>query len=175
MKSFLALSALVLSGSFSIPAYNPQAEKPVNMGDVDVWSGLSTPVKHERAGPREAAKHCLALNAYHEARGEGFPGQVAVNQVALRRAGLDFKRVCAEIYKPGQFSWTSTKSGTRPTGAAWSWAMAAAEESLKWAAHPEKFNDYSHKATYFHATNVNPYWNRGLELVAMIGEHRFYR
>jgi spore germination cell wall hydrolase CwlJ-like protein len=179
MKLEMAIAVMALMGGLSIGVSKPEVPEfnlPKIMGDIDFWAGLSTPVRAEKPTKRDEAKLCLALNAYHEARGEGFAGQVAVGQVALRRAGLDYLRVCHEIYKPNQFSWTTTKrSGIRPTGDAWSWSLAAAEESLRWAARPEKFPDYSNHATYYHATSVNPYWTRGLELVAMIGDHRFYR
>jgi spore germination cell wall hydrolase CwlJ-like protein len=174
-----ATAALFLSSGIGFSSSKIAEVKPFShhMGDVDVWAGLSTPVRPEKAGPRDAAKICLALNAYHEARGEGWAGQVAVGQVALRRAGMDYSRVCKEIFKPAQFSWTThyPKGSPIPTGTAWQWALAAAEESLKWVAHPEQYTDYSNRATFFHSTNVNPFWNKGLELVAMIGEHRFYR
>jgi len=128
--------------------------------------------------PRSEAKTCLALNAYHEARGEGFAGQVAVNQVAMRRAGLDYRRVCYEIYKPHQFSWTKNRprnSGTLPTGTAWKAALIVAEVALVWAADPRSFPDFSNHATYYHSYKVKPYWIRGLELVATVGDHKFYR
>jgi len=150
------------------------------MGDVDIYAGLSTPVPRPRETPedrkRAEAKTCLALNAYHEARGEAFSGQVAVGQVALRRAGLDAHRVCAEIYRPGQFSWTADRprGAKLPSGDAWQWALAAAEASLAWADRGVG-PDHSNGATFYHAAHVTPYWTRGLELVAVLDKHRFYR
>ena len=175
----LTCAIVIIGAGITIGMSRPPAavNVPNEMGDVDTWAGLSVAVRAEKPGPRDAAKTCLALNAYHEARGEGWAGQVAVGQVALRRAGLDFNHVCKEIFRPGQFSWTveRPRHGALPAGVAWQWALAAAEEALQWAAHPEARTDYSNRATYFHATSVRPYWTRGLELVAMIGEHRFYR
>jgi spore germination cell wall hydrolase CwlJ-like protein len=180
-KIVLAVIAIAAAVSVVLPLFlahnTPLPDVAKIMGDVDVHAGLSTPVKAERPGPRDAAKQCVALNAFYEARGEGWAGQVAVGQVAMRRAGLDFHHVCKEIYRPGQFSWTAERPrhGALPSGETWQWALAAAEQALVWAAHPEAHPDYSAKATYFHNTSVTPYWTRGLELVAMIGEHRFYR
>ena len=129
-----AVMALVAAGAIwavlSAPLTPPAAvDVSKEMGDVDTWAGLSVAVRAEKPGPRDAAKTCLALNAYHEARGEGWAGQVAVGQVALRRAGLDFNHVCKEIYRPGQFSWTAERPrhGALPAGVAWQWALAAAE------------------------------------------------
>jgi N-acetylmuramoyl-L-alanine amidase len=54
----------------------------------------------------ENALLCLALNVYHEARGETVEGQVAVAMVTMNRAGWDTRNVCPTVYKPRQFSWT---------------------------------------------------------------------
>ena len=56
-----------------------------------------------------AAVICLALNIYHEARGEPIEGQRAVASVTLNRT-LDPRwpsTVCGVVYDPQQFSWTS--------------------------------------------------------------------
>jgi spore germination cell wall hydrolase CwlJ-like protein len=157
-----------------------RAEAPVPVPEVrvevDVWAGLNTPavIRHN---PRwEEARVCLALNAYHEARGESFDGQVAVGQVALRRAGLDYRHVCGEIYRPGQFSWTSDRprGSHLPSDPAWSWAVAAGDAALRWATTGEGA-DHSQGATFYHARSVTPYWTRGLERVAVIDQHLFYR
>ncbi|MGH8908304.1 MAG: cell wall hydrolase [Egibacteraceae bacterium] len=144
--------------------------------NVDTWAGLSTPARVDRNPKRDEAKTCLALNTYYEARGEEYAGQVAVGQVALRRAGLDFRKVCREIYRPGQFTWTATRpqGSALPRGVAWQWALAAAEESLRWAARPEEFSDYSNGATHFHAHYVKPRWAHSMVRVTVLGAHLFY-
>lgn len=124
-----------------------------------------------------AALMCLSLNAYYEARGEPFEGQIAVSQVALRRAGGDLRRVCGEIYRPAQFSWTAT----RPRGSklprradpAWVRAQQAARVAVLWS-FGAPLPDYSAGATHYHARSVNPFWTKGKTLVAELGEHRFY-
>lgn len=73
----------------------------------------------------EQAEHLLALNAYHEARGEGFIGMLAVSSVVLHRK--DSKGypddICKVITQPSrkaskpwkcQFSWTCSKSAVKP-------------------------------------------------------------
>ncbi len=47
----------------------------------------------------------LAVNAYHEARGEPFSGQKAVCHVVLNRASLRKQTVKEVILAPFQFSW----------------------------------------------------------------------
>src|SRR3990172_277432 len=146
------------------------------MGDVDVWAGLNTPAPKHRWSVRDDAKLCLALNAYHEARGEPFEGQIAVNQVALRRAKHELRKVCAEVYKPGQFSWTTDRprGSPLPRGETWQWALAAAEQALVWSQRGEG-EDFSEGATHYHTFAVNPRWNRNMVTVALLGGHRFLR
>ena len=116
---------------------------------------------------------CLAHNAYYEARGEPFTGQIAVNQVALRRAALDPAQVCAEIYRPDQFTWTSDKTRPKPHGPAWVRAQQAARAALVWAEHGVG-QDYSRGATHYHATYVRPGWTRCAKLTVQIARHKFY-
>lgn len=125
-----------------------------------------------------AALLCLSLNAFHEARGEPFEGQVAVGQVAIRRAGGDLSKVCREIYRPHQFSWTTT----RPRGSAlphrnnpaWIRAQHAAKVAAL-GAMGAPVPDYSGGATHYHADHVRPYWAKGMTQVAEVGDHVFYR
>jgi len=119
---------------------------------------------------------CLTLNAYHEARGEPFHGQVAVNQVVLRRAALQPEDVCQEIYRPSQFSWTKNKPPHKPAHVnerTWHRAELAARASLIWAVHGIG-QDYSKGATHYHAITVRPYWTRCARLTTQVGGHLFY-
>lgn len=54
----------------------------------------------------------LAMNAYHEARGEAFDGIKAVCHVVLNRARLRKKTVKEIVLQPWQFSWAN--NGARP-------------------------------------------------------------
>lgn len=119
---------------------------------------------------------CLQLNAYLEARGEPFRGQIAVNQTALRRAALQPEKVCQEIFRPDQFSWTAKHPPRKPKRVderAWHRAELAAQAALLWAQHGLG-QDYSRGATHYHATSVRPYWTRCARLVAQIKRHKFY-
>lgn len=118
---------------------------------------------------------CMTLNAYLEARGEPFYGQIAVNQVALRRAGLNPEGVCAEIYHPHQFigPWRNPPvKPKRAKAAEWKRAEQAAWAAYVWAAHGIG-QDYSGGATHYHAVTARPYWMRCSKLTAQIGRHRF--
>lgn len=52
---------------------------------------------------------CLTANIYHEARGEGTLGMVAVGQVTLNRVKDSRWKdtICGVVYQPYQFSWTN--------------------------------------------------------------------
>ena len=122
------------------------------------------------------ALFCLQVNAYLEARGEPFTGQIAVNQVALRRAGLDQTKVCAEVYRPHQFTGPWRNRRAKPKGAKaeeWKRAEQAARAALVWAEHGIG-QDYSKGATHYHATSVRPYWTKCAKTTTRIARHVFY-
>lgn len=122
---------------------------------------------------------CAALAAYYEARGEPYEGQIAVAQVAVRRAGFRVERICAEVYRPAQFSFTAE----RPRGSAlphrddptWRRAQRAARAAILWGFAPTVLPDYSGGATHYTTTTIRPAWARRMAVVAVIDNHRFYR
>lgn len=111
---------------------------------------------------------CLADNAYHEARGEGFDGMVAVSQVVINRtkSRLFPREICKVVYQPSQFSWTNGKNGKngkekrKREGDAWEEAYRAAKKALSGYRIP-KIGD----ALFYHAVSVSPDWS-----VAMLNE-----
>lgn len=124
---------------------------------------------------------CLAINTYHEARGELIPGQYAVNHVVLNRAGGDPDKACEVIFKRHQFSWTSKVSregkGWRlPTHMvpkdkdAWARAQIIARVTLEGRMH-----DLTRGADHYHATYVAPSWRHAMAQTKRIGTHIFYK
>lgn len=119
----------------------------------------------------ESALLCLSLNIYHEARGESVPGQYAVAQVTMNRADGNPKRVCQEVYRPNQFSWTKKKVRyAKLDPDAWNRAQIIASVVLT---TPLSL-DLSNGATHYHATNVRPEWARSMKRTKVIGHHYFY-
>ncbi len=117
--------------------------------------------------------HCLALNVYHEARGENAEGQLAVARVTLNRVKSDLfpDSVCEVVWQPRQFSWTHDQHPDKPADRkAWADALAIARSALD-SHHQTTPLD---KATYFHASNVWPHWAEEQILVRVIGNHLFY-
>ena len=124
---------------------------------------------------------CLAKNIYYEAGGEPFEGKVAVAQVTINRAesGQFPNDICKVVYQKNivyekvlcQFSWyCENASAMKPKNA----AMFKESEMVARQVLLENFRLPSLKhALYFHATHINPKWNR--EKVAQIGGHVFYK
>ena len=122
--------------------------------------------------PISAALLCLALNVYHESRGEPRSGQLAVAHVTLNRAKASDEHVCVTVYKPAQFSWTLSKAKLtfvpRDNDKVWS-------NCLSIARHAKRSKDTTGGATFFHTTTVDPYWAASVQKVAHIGNHIFYK
>lgn len=114
---------------------------------------------------------CLAKNIYHEARGEGLAGKVAVAQVTVNRvkSGRFQNTICAVVYAPSQFSWTLDRRKRVRDKQAWQASVSIARAVLTQAVRLPEFN-----ALYFHTPQVNPRWNRHKIQVARIGNHIFY-
>jgi N-acetylmuramoyl-L-alanine amidase len=121
---------------------------------------------------------CLAANIYYEARGEMIPGQYAVALVTVNRAEGDHSQVCAEVFRPKQFSWTiGTTSVTRhgwrilppKDQQAWELAIRIAKHTLA-----GRMPDMTRGATHYHATYVTPDWSFTLKRTARFGRHIFY-
>lgn len=126
----------------------------------------------------EAAALCLALNIYHEARGEAPIGQVMVGVVTLNRADWKPENVCNEVYAPRQFSWTMQPALYRvDEPRAWGIASSIAAELIQ--ASPvtvEAQFGVLGLADHYHADYVSPpAWAHDMERVGQIGRHIFYR
>lgn len=117
-----------------------------------------------------AALMCLALNIYNEARGEVLGGQQAVALVTMNRAGWEPKRVCEEVHRPGQFSWTTSKRGPPKEKEAWGLALEVARDVMN-----RRVPDFTDGATFFHAKRVRPKWRHTEQYVMTLGSHLFYK
>jgi N-acetylmuramoyl-L-alanine amidase len=118
----------------------------------------------------ENALLCLALNVYHEARGEPTEGQVAVAMVTMNRAGWDMRNVCLAVYEPRQFSWTHR--GAQPPAETIAWAQA---KTVAQRVIAGKHKDSTQGATHFHARSARPVWRHSLKRTTVIGQHVFYK
>ena len=120
------------------------------------------------------AKDCLAMNIYHEARGEGIDGQLAVAHVTLNRVADERwpDNICDVVYQKNQFSWTHTIKNQQPRELkAWWIAKAIAHDVMN-----GKSDDNTGGANFYHANYVDPSWNKKSEMIrtTKIGTHIFY-
>lgn len=128
---------------------------------------------------------CLALNIYHEGRGEPLIGQHAIAQVTYNRANRNPDNVCKEVFKPKQFSWANTLTETKGAERARRSKKFIPTDDRAWdiarsiAFHTVKGNlaDFTKGATFFHTKSVRPIWRHSFERVyiAGAGRHLFYR
>jgi spore germination cell wall hydrolase CwlJ-like protein len=130
---------------------------------------------------RNKQLECLSRNIYYEAGNQPFEGKVAVAQVTINRAesGQFPSDICKVVYQKNivyekvlcQFSWyCENATMTKPKNT----AMFKESEMVARQVLLEGFRLPSLKnALYFHATHINPKWNR--ERVAIIAGHVFYK
>lgn len=125
---------------------------------------------------------CLALNVFHEARGEPIEGQHAVAEVTMNRAAGDEKNVCKVVMAPNQFSWTAgvvkkrngqyhIRALPKKDDPAWNTAMTVSKLHLAgWRMSDGRLRN----ATFYHATYARPSWTKHMKPVRKIGAHIFY-
>lgn len=123
---------------------------------------------------------CLAMNIYHEARGESSAGRMAVAHVTLNRAASPrFPDNICDVVKQGgetrrhrcQFSWWCDGKSDRPKdSAAWEESVFAAITAMTFG-----HDDVTGDALFYHADYVNPYWAGKMTRTGRIGRHIFYR
>lgn len=116
---------------------------------------------------------CLALNNYHEARGEPLLGQIAVSHVVLNRVRSKRypKKVCEVIKQPHQFSWYWDKLSDTPQDSR-AWRKSLLVSALVYSG---MVPDPTRGATHYHTINIKPYWSKTLRLTTTIGYHHFYK
>jgi N-acetylmuramoyl-L-alanine amidase len=122
---------------------------------------------------------CLTKNMYHESKGEGSIGWLAVGMVTMNR--VESKRypntICKVVHqnngKVWQFSWVGTKKKlTKPKKVLYNKIYNLAV--LIYLYH-EHMYDITDEAIYFHADYVTPYWSKKVEKTVQIGSHIFYK
>ena len=124
---------------------------------------------------------CLALNVYHESRGESLAGQYAVAHVTLNRvADSRWPNNVCEVVKQGgerrnrcQFSWyCDGRSDKARDSERWFMAVNVSRRVLSGA--PDITQGATH---YLNPDKVrrSPAWTRRLVTTGRIGNHVFYR
>lgn len=117
---------------------------------------------------------CLALNIYHEARGESIKEQAAVAMVTLNRvASARFpSTICGVVYSPYAFSWTGDRSVRDVVSEPY--RLKLAREIARRAINGH-IRDVSNGADHYYAHSMEkpPSWaSAGVEVASMRG-HRY--
>ena len=143
-------------------------------------------------GPDRSAE-CLALNMYHEARGQGIAGELAVTAVVLNRVNdKRYPNTICEVIEQGptraswkdpkvrypiknrcQFSWfCDGKSDTPRNKKIYNRMYGLADAILT---NDLPFIDITGGATHYHADYVSPAWAKTKTRTVEIQDHIFYR
>lgn len=135
----------------------------------------------------EEARHCLAMNIYHEARSESKLGKRAVAWVTMNRvSNKKFPdTICDVVYQAHvdsngnpkrhqcQFSWYCDGQSDKINNQdEWNSSVAIAQQVMT---NFGKIPDPTDGATYYHAVYVNPDWASHFTRTARIDNHVFYR
>ena len=141
------------------------------------WRPINFSVEPERLVAEvplnDAQVRCLARNLYHEARGDGFTGMLAVANVTVNRA-RDYRwpaSICKVVFQENQFSWTVNLATAEETeSSSWMQAQMIAKAVLR-----GELPDITKGSVFFHSIAVRPVWRKEFQRVAAIGNHVFYK
>ena len=139
-----------------------------------IFCFASTAAVQVRAGEAAADDiRAMALNMYHEARGEGRLGMIAVGWVVLNRmADRAYPKSARQvIYQGCQFSWVCDRRPDWPADErSWRHALQLAAQLIR-----RPMPDPTRGAMWYHASWVrDPGFGPRVAKVARIGRHVFY-
>jgi spore germination cell wall hydrolase CwlJ-like protein len=142
---------------------------------VLVVSLLAASVSGASACSFDSQVHTLALNMYHEARGEGPDGMQMVGEVTLNRVSNSAfpDTICDVVYQRSQFSWTTHLRDKTPSETE-SWELA---QELALDLLTDELELFDNGATHFlNPSKLGrlPRWAVEFEVVGRIGNHVFY-
>ena len=167
-----------------------------------VTAGLMifTPAMIEAPEDKSASVDCLALNMYHEARGQGSAGLLAVSSVVMNRVkDKRFPNTICEVVHQGptreswktrqtsdpndakfypiknrcQFSWYCDGKSDEPRDKKTYKRILTIAKSIVY--NDINFIDITDGATFYHADYVKPAWAKVKTRTTRIGNHIFYR
>lgn len=161
--------------SLHIVACSPAYASPLTIPQEDA----EKVTRSLREAPMESHM-CLALNLYHESRGESIESWVAIAFVTINRV-IDDRfpdDICSVVWEPYQFSWTHDGISDIPDTSkyadkkAWEYIQEFSKGFLE---NFDYIEDPTGGALYYHADYVEPYWKDSFAYVGVIGRHLFYR
>ena len=138
-------------------------------------------------------EYCMALNIYHESRSDNLAGQFAVADVVLNRVrDRRWPNTICDVITEGPISkwWKETHNKIVPVRhrCQFSWYCDGKSDDVKDAESWRKAQTTAYQiinrnlmrgitegATHYHATYVDPSWNKRFRIIGRIGAHVFYR
>lgn len=142
-------------------------------------------VSNDLGNPRLSREDCLALNMYHEARGESEKGMRAVSAVVINR--VNSRKYpgthCQVVFQYKQFSWTHQQSWDSNIALLTGKARLKQKDLTRWElcrklaslSDKELTKSLPRNTVFYHALHVNPKWSKMKAKVAVIGKHAFYK
>ncbi len=129
----------------------------------------------QRALPKKSDVNWLALNIYHEARGESLEGMMAVGAVTLNRVKSDkFPCTVKDVVKQKhQFSWYWDGQPDEVRDKE-SWNRCKKVATLLLSNKNLPIRKKLDGVCYYHAEYVKPAWSRKMDRIIKIGNHIFY-
>ena len=141
----------------------------------------------------DGSVECLALNMYHEARGQGSAGLLGVSSVVLNRVkDKRFPNTICEVIEQGptreswkkngvffpirhkcQFSWWCDGRSDYPKDLDTYQRLLTIAKSIVY--NKVSFIDITDGALFYHAWWVRPAWAKVKRRTTRIGDHIFYR
>jgi len=194
---FFSLVGIVIIVAHIFKNEEPKIETKVVVETISDGFGEDQ-ISIEPVGPTVEEEHllderyCLALNIYHESRGDSFAGQAAVADVVMNRVEDTYypdtvcevvkQTVWIENWKGNmvpkrhmcQFSWFCDGVSDEPGDPdAWMESYRLAEEVFD----AGDWRGITEGATHYHSLQVRPKWvkDRGMEYTGTVGQHEFYR
>jgi len=183
MKKFILLCVIVISTIF-----------PVSCG---AFSSQHRVTYEPKLYEYKNEVKCLAQNIYFEARDQSTKGQIAVALVTINRVNSKRfpNKICKVIHQARRysngtlvknkchFSWYCDGKSDRPKDKlAWKISMLISRAMLKKpGVHLKRYGevweieDFLHGSTHYHRVDINPYWNRKMLKVTVIGDHVFWK
>lgn len=118
---------------------------------------------------------CMAVALYHEARGEGAKGQLAVASVILRRVAVSGRfgdTVCEVVTEKAAFSFMTSRFKFPPIEDEDAWLEAL--DNAAFAIQMAEPSIGLEGADHYHTVDSRPYWRKDMKLMKTVGRHHFY-
>lgn len=182
VKTIGTVIMLCFSLTFVIYFNSLKPEEPTPVVEVPVVAVIEEP-----SMPDEELE-CLAINTYHEARGQSTAGQIAVMFVVLNRAKSPyFPNTICDVVTEGP-TYVNWKGNTWPVRdkCQFSWYCDGMSDTIE---DKRSYNnimrlakrvalgndiDYTEGSLFYHADYVKPDWHLSYRRVTQIDNHIFY-